>query len=111
MVAGASGAEGDGALPVFAFAASSAFAFDSSLRDSKQSRRSPGLVAGEQIGGRAPARLLLIVDVRECRPGSVLDDEGGAVVLDGPRRREAAGCHADRRRLGGIAGIAQRAIS
>jgi hypothetical protein len=52
---------------------------------------SPDFVACEQIGSRATAGLILEIEVSERRPDAVLHDEAGAVVLDGPRRREAAG--------------------
>ena len=50
-------------------------------------------VAGEQLGRRASARLVLEIDIRERLPGAVFYDEGCTDVLDGPRRREAACSH------------------
>ena len=54
-----------------------------------------GLVARQQIGGRAPAGVLLEVDIGERVAFAVLDDEGGGVrLLNVPRRRKAARRHA-----------------
>jgi len=53
----------------------------------------PGLVPREQMRRRAPARLLLEIDIRERLPGMILHDEAGIGLLDGPGRREAAGRH------------------
>ena len=50
----------------------------------------PGLVAGEELGRRAPARLLLEIDVGERLPVAIANDEAGVGLLDGPGRREAA---------------------
>src|SRR4029077_2921287 len=50
----------------------------------------PRLVAGEQLGCRASARLLLEIDVGNRLPVGVADDEAGVGLLDGPGRREAA---------------------
>jgi hypothetical protein len=55
------------------------------------------LVAGEQLGRRSPAGLILEIDVGERLLVRVPDDEAGVRFLDGPRRREAA--LADRRRI------------
>ena len=54
------------------------------------------LVPREQIGSRAPAGLLLIVEIAELLSVLVADDEAGVIhLVDGPGRREAAaGCHA-----------------
>jgi hypothetical protein len=49
----------------------------------------PGLVAGEQVRRRATSPLILEVDVGECLPVGVADDEAGVGLLDGPGRREA----------------------
>jgi hypothetical protein len=38
----------------------------------------------------SPARLILEIDIGEPLPGAVRHDEGGANILDCPRRREAA---------------------
>jgi hypothetical protein len=47
---------------------------------------------GDFPSGRGlPARLLLRIEIAELLPAAVLHDEAGAGVLDGPRRREAAG--------------------
>jgi hypothetical protein len=51
----------------------------------------PGLVAGEEVCRRPAPRLLLEIDVGERLPGGVADDEAGVGLLDGSRRREAAG--------------------
>ena len=48
----------------------------------------PRLVAGEQLGRRAPSRLLLEINVGERLPVGVADDEAGVGLLDGPGRRE-----------------------
>ena len=50
----------------------------------------PGLVAGEEMRRRAPAPLLLEIDVGERLPVGVADDEAGVGFLDGPGRREVA---------------------
>src|SRR5262249_53908626 len=51
------------------------------------------LVFRQQLGGRAPARLILEIDISELLSVVVADDEVGGLLLDGPRRREAAGGH------------------
>ena len=53
----------------------------------------PGLVAGEQLGRCAAARLLLEIDVGERLPVGVADDEAppmqlGVGLVDGPGRRK-----------------------
>jgi hypothetical protein len=52
----------------------------------------PGLVAGEELGRRAPSRLPLEVDVGERLPVGVADDEAGLLLVDrsgrGKRRAE-----------------------
>jgi hypothetical protein len=50
----------------------------------------PRLVSGEQVGRRASARLLLEVKIAERLPVLVADDEALWMLIDGPRRREAA---------------------
>src|SRR5205823_14872683 len=49
-----------------------------------------GLVAREQVRGRAPSRLLLEIDVSELLSRAVLYDEASLGLIDGPGRREAA---------------------
>ena len=49
----------------------------------------PRLVAGEEVGGSAPAGLLLEIDVGERLPVGVADDEAGVRLLDGPGRQLA----------------------
>jgi hypothetical protein len=52
----------------------------------------PGFIAGHKIGRRSPARLLLVLDIRERVAVLVLHDEAGIVVVfDYPGWREAAG--------------------
>jgi hypothetical protein len=54
-------------------------------------RHAAGLIPAEQLGRRAPAGLLLEVEIDERLPGGVLHDEARVVMLlDDPRRREAA---------------------
>jgi len=56
-------------------------------------RRDPSrFVAGEQLGRRSPAGLLLEIDIGELLASAVLHDEGSTNILDGPGRREAAPC-------------------
>jgi len=50
----------------------------------------PRLVFAQQLGRRAPPRLILEVDIGERLPGRVADDEALGVLLDHPRRWEAA---------------------
>ena len=57
----------------------------------------PGLVAGEQIGRRAPSRLVLEIDVGERLPVGVADDEAGVGFVGGPgggkrRAKASSGC-------------------
>jgi hypothetical protein len=49
-----------------------------------------------RLGGRASARLFLVVDEAELLADMVLHNEAGAVVLDAPGRREAAYGHGAR---------------
>jgi hypothetical protein len=44
----------------------------------------PRLVAGEELGRRAPPRLVLEIDVGERLPVVVADDEAGVRPLGGP---------------------------
>ena len=62
------------------------------LRQLRDIRCNPlRVVAGEQISGRAPARITLEIHVGERVPVLVADDEAGVVhLVDRPRRREAA---------------------
>ena len=54
-------------------------------------RHAAGLVAGEQLGRRAPSGLVLEIEVAERLSILVTDDEAGVVLLfDRPGRREAA---------------------
>ena len=54
-------------------------------------RHAPHLVAGQQLGRRAATGLLLEIEISERLTVLVADDEARVVVLlDGPRRREAA---------------------
>ncbi|MGO9681155.1 MAG: NAD(P)-binding domain-containing protein [Beijerinckiaceae bacterium] len=54
-------------------------------------RQPPRFVPGQQLGRRAPTGLVLEVEIPERLPGGVLHDEARIVVLlDDPRRREAA---------------------
>jgi hypothetical protein len=53
-------------------------------------RDAPRIVAGEELGRRSPSRLVLEIDVGECLPIVVADDEARVGLLDGPGRREAA---------------------
>ena len=69
---------------------------DSAMIDKPEPRRFPppwiaGLVAGEQLGCRASAGLLLEIDVGKRLPTGVADDEAGVRLFSDPRRREAAG--------------------
>jgi hypothetical protein len=50
----------------------------------------PSFVAREQVGGSAPAGLLLIIDVAERLLISIADDEARAVIFKVPWWREAA---------------------
>jgi hypothetical protein len=53
-----------------------------------------GLVAGEQIGGRAASWPVLIIHIRKRLAAAVLHDEASVVVVfDGPGRREATRGH------------------
>ena len=54
-------------------------------------RNAPCLIAREQVRGRAPAGLVLEIDVRQRLPVVVLHDETGVGLVDRPWRREAAG--------------------
>ena len=54
-------------------------------------RDPPRLISRQQLCRRSPAGLLL--DIRQRVAVGVLHDEAGVRFLDGPRRREAAGCH------------------
>jgi len=50
-----------------------------------------GLIAGEQLRRRAPTGLVLEIEIAERLPGGVLHDEPRIIMLlDDPRRREAA---------------------
>ena len=49
------------------------------------------LIFGEQLRRRSPPRLILEIDIGELLPGAVRHDEGATNILDGPKRREAAG--------------------
>ena len=54
-------------------------------------RYPPRLIATEQVGGRVPAGLRLIVDVAQRLPVVIPDDEAASIVLfDVPWWREAA---------------------
>jgi hypothetical protein len=44
-----------------------------------------------RVNRRSAPRFVLVAHVGQRLPAVVLHDEGGAIVLDGPRRREAAG--------------------
>jgi hypothetical protein len=57
----------------------------------------PGFISGQQAGSRPPSRLLLIVDVAQCLPVGVPDDEAGAVVFDSPMGEESGGWSSSRR--------------
>ena len=48
------------------------------------------LVARHQSSRRPPPRLILEIDVRECPPVGVADDEAGVRLFGDPRRRAAA---------------------
>jgi hypothetical protein len=48
------------------------------------------LVAGEQLGRRAPTGLVREIDVGQRLPAGVADDEAGVGFFGGPGRREAA---------------------
>jgi hypothetical protein len=55
-------------------------------------RHAAGLVLGEQLRRRATPQFLLEIEIPERLPGGVPHDEARIVVLlDRPRRREAAG--------------------
>ena len=57
-------------------------------------RQSPRLVLGPQIGGRAPAGLILELEIGKLQSVLVTDDEADIVhLVDRPRRRETAGRH------------------
>jgi hypothetical protein len=45
----------------------------------------PGLVTGEQMRSRAPAGLILEIDVGRHLPVVIADDVAGVGLLDGPR--------------------------
>ena len=58
----------------------------------KIDRHAARLVAGEQLGRRAPTGLVLEIEIAERLPGGVLHDEARIVIFfDRPRWREAAG--------------------
>jgi hypothetical protein len=48
------------------------------------------LVTRQQLGRRAPSRLILEIDIGQLLAAAILDDEGGLQFLDSPWRREAA---------------------
>ena len=54
----------------------------------KQTAKSVILVFIEQLGRLSSAGLFLVIEIAELLPAVVLHDEGGADVLDGPRRWE-----------------------
>ena len=54
-------------------------------------RNPPRLVAREQIGGRAPAGLVLAIHEGECLPVVVADDEARRGLFDGPWQEDWAG--------------------
>ena len=56
----------------------------------------PGLVAGEQLGRRAPSRLILEIDIGQRLTAGVADDEAGVGLLDGLGRRGGGGAAAGR---------------
>ena len=45
------------------------------------------------FAGRSLARLILEINIRERLTVVIADDEAGVLLLDGPRRREAAWGH------------------
>jgi len=51
------------------------------------------LVPGEEVCRRVSSGLILEVDVGECLPVGVADDEADGPLLGGPRALEAAGRH------------------
>jgi hypothetical protein len=53
-------------------------------------RNPPRLVLREQLGGRAPAGLLLEINVSELLAAMVNHDKAGGLLFDRPGRREAA---------------------
>jgi hypothetical protein len=54
-------------------------------------RNAPGFVAGEQIGSRAPAGIVLEIDECQRLRVAVAHDEAWLSLFDCPGRREAAG--------------------
>jgi hypothetical protein len=53
-------------------------------------RHAAGLVLGQPVGRRAALRLIVKIEIAERLPVRVFDDEALGVLLDHPRRREAA---------------------
>jgi hypothetical protein len=51
----------------------------------------PCLVACEQLGRRAPPRLILEIDIGKLLSVAVADNKAGIQFPDSPGRREAAG--------------------
>jgi hypothetical protein len=54
-------------------------------------RHAAGVVLGQPVGGGAPLRFIVKIEITERLPVGVADDEALRVLIDDPRRREAAG--------------------